>query len=301
MPPEQKNGTKKGSRESTTLSTGPSKGMQLQVDSTLELTAEAPVADPAPIKLPQELIDQIIDNLSFNLDLKSSSLVNRAWTSRSQQKIFSHIMLAPADVKLWLSRTEETAAAITPWITKFELRGNPGKKLGTMPWDNPSVLTRLIASLASSPIQRLTIIPFHMGRFQKSSLIRCFEPIAGSLCSLELRFIKTCASALTFLISMFPNLDDIFLERVNSTPMIWSPGGYDSEYIPSFSGTLEYLDLYDGTRPAFLSWIMGYPLWFHTISPGMLTREDVPVFTELVTMCASTLQEIPHVMFQAGT
>lgn len=99
---------------------------------------------------------------------------------------------------------------------------------------------------------------------------------------------------------MFPNLDDIFLERVNTTPMTWIHGEYDSEYIPSFAGTLEYLDLYDGTRPAFLSWIMGYPLWFHTISPGMLAKVDVPVFAELVTMCAPTLQEIPHVMFEAG-
>lgn len=270
---------------------------RLHVGPTLEVTAADAITDPAPIKLSQELIDQIIDELPSN-DLKSSSLVARAWTRRSQQKLFRRIVLSPADVKPWLKRTEETVAVMAPWITRFELRGN---RSGTMPWDEPSILTQVIQSLVSSPIQHLTITPFHMGRFRRAGVIfRCFEPIADSLCSLELRFITTCTRALTFLISMFPNLDDIFLERVDVTRMKWINDGYDFEYIPSFSGTFEYLDLYGGTRPVFLSWIMGFPLWFHTISPGMLGKDDVPVFAKLVEMCASTLREIPHVMFDAG-
>jgi len=257
------------------------------------------IVDPAPIRLSQELIDQIIDEISSNVDLKSSSLVSGAWTRRSQKKLFRHITLTPGDVKPWLRRTEETAEAMAPWIIKFELRGDVNRRSG-MSWDDPLVLKRLIGSLALSPIQHLTITPFHMGRFRKDTLTQCFKSITNTLCSLELRFLKTHTPALTCLISMFPNLDDIFLERVNTTPMFWVHEEDDSKYIPTFAGTFEYLDLYDGTRPAFLSWIMGYPLWFHTISPGMLTRDDVPVFAELVTMCAPTLREIPHVMFEAG-
>ena len=242
----------------------------------------------------------IIDDVSSNLDLKSCSLLGRAWIPRSQKKLFQHIILAPAKVNLWLSRTKDTAAAMAPWIIKFELRADKNSDSRPLPWDRPSILTQLIGSLASSPIKHLTIAPFHMGRFRKTPLVRCFEPIVNSLCSLELRFIKTCTPALTFLISMFPNLDDIFLECVNTTPMTWARGGHDFEHIPSFAGTLEYLDLYGGTRPAFLSWIMEFPLWFHTIYPGMLAKHDVPVFAKLVAMCAPTLRVIPHVMFDGG-
>jgi hypothetical protein len=251
--------------------------------------------------MPQEIIDQIVDELTSNLDLKSSSLISRAWTSRSQQKLFRHITLAPTDIKPWLSRSKPTAAAVNPWITKFELRDNPQNEGSTMPWDHPLTLSRLISPLASSPIQHLTIIPFNMRLFRKSSLFRCFEPVAGSLCSLELRFLKTCSQALTFLISMFPNLDDILLERISAIFMTWPKGEHGFEDIPSFAGTFEYLDIYDGILPALLSWIMEFPLWFHTISPGMLKRDDVPMFAKLVEICASTLQEIPHVMFDAGT
>ena len=169
-----------------------------------------------------------------------------------------------------------------------------------MPWDDPLTLTRLIVSLSWSPIQHLTIIPFDMCQFRRGSLLQCFEPLVESLCSLELRFLRTCSQALTFLISMFPNLDDIFLERISATTMTWPKGEHEFEDIPSFAGTFEYLDIYHGIRPALLSWIMEFPLWFHTISPGMLKRDDLPMFAKLVEICAPTLREIPHVMFDAG-
>lgn len=299
MPPKQKEGTKKGSREFTVLPAEPSKGTQ-PLGSSPSQTKCCGVTESALKKFPQELIQKIIDEIPSKRDLKTSSLVGRNWTCRSQQKLFRHIVINPLYVKGWLNRSEETCAAMAPWIIKFELAGSAKQQWGVAPWDEPSVLTRLIGSLASSPIQHLAITPFHMGRFRKTSLIRCFQPIAKSLCSLELKFVKTCTPALVFLISMFPNLDDVLLERVTTAPMVWTPGGYDSEYIPSFAGTFEYLDLNDSIRPGFLSWIMDYPLWFHTISPGMLAKDDVFVFAELVKMCASTLQEIPHVMFDAS-
>jgi len=207
-------------------------------------------------------------------------------------------VVTPANVKLWLGRPETTVDKMSRLVTKFALRGNQNSS--SVPWDDPSTLTQLIKSLASSPIQSLTIVPFSMRQFRKASLFRCFEPIAESLCSLELRFLETCSPALTFFISMFPNLDDILLERINPTPMTWSNRGYEFEYIPSFAGTFEYLDVDDDIRPALLSWILEYPLWFHTISPGMLKRDDVPMFAKLVENCAATLEEIPHVMFDAG-
>lgn len=176
-----------------------------------------------------------------------------------------------------------------------ERKSQVGHALG-----RPVCSNTLVGSLASSQIQHLTIAPFHVGRFRKKTIVSCFKPVLNTLCSLELRFLKTYTPASTFLIFMFPNLDDDFLERVNTTLMVWVRGEHDSEYILTFAGIFEYLELYDDTRPAFLSWIMGYPLWFHTISPGIFTRDDVPVFVELVTMCPPTLREIPHVMFEAG-
>ena len=253
--------------------------------------------DPTPMKLFQELIDEIIDHLSTNLDLNSASLIGKAWTRRSQQKLFKRVILTPSDLMPWFCRTEETAAAMAPWITEVELRGDTW---GSVPWAKPSTLARFMESLASSPIQHLTITPFNMERLENTSLVRCFEPIAEPLRSLKLRYLKTCAPALTFLVSLFPNLDDILLEWANAKPMSWTCGEHDSKYIPSFSGTLEYLALLNGIRPAFLSWLMEHPLRFHTISPGMLTEDDIPAFSKLVEMCAPTLKDIPHIKFYAG-
>jgi len=259
------------------------------------------LALPDPVVLPQELIDKIVDNLSSNLDLKSCSLVGRAWALRCQQKLFQHIILGPSSVERWLRRPGGTATKMAPWITKFELRVDKDSDPSTIAWNNPWILTRLIGSIAASPIRHLTITPFHMGRFRKNPLIRCFEPIANSLRSLELRSIETSSSAMTFLLSMFPHLDDIFLEHIAPVYVTWARGGHEFEHVPSFAGTFEYLDLYGDTRQALLSWITRFPLRFHTISPGMLMKDDIPIFTKLLTMCAPTLREIPHIMFDAGT
>ena len=249
------------------------------------------------MKLSQELIDEIIGHLSTKFDLKSASLIGRAWTRRSQQKLFRRVVLTPSDLVPWFCRTEETAAAMAPWITEVELEGDTWS---SMPWAQPSILIRLMESRASSPIQHLTIAPFNMEQFEKTSLVKCFEPIAESLRSLNLRYIKTCAPALTFLVSMFPNLDDILLGWAYVKPMSWKCVGCDPKYIPSFAGTLEYLSLLNGIRPTFLSWLMEHPLRFHTISPGMLTEDDIPVFSKLVEICAPTLKDIPHMKFCAG-
>ena len=251
--------------------------------------------------LPHELIDKIVDNLSSTLDLKSCSLVGRAWARRCQQKLFQHIILGPNDVERWFRRPGGTVAKMVPWIAKFELRADKDSEPSTIPWNSPSILTRLIGSIAASPARHLTITPFHMGRFRKNPLIRCFEPVVNSLRSLELRFLDTCSAAMTFLLSMFPYLDDIFLEHVVPVYMTWARGGHEFEHVPSFAGTFEYLDLYGDTRQALLTWITRFPLRFHTISPGMLMRADIPIFTRLLTMCAPTLREIPHIMFDAGT
>jgi len=242
----------------------------------------------------------IVDDLSSNLDLKSCSLVGQAWAIRSQKKLFQHIILGPTNVQAWLHRTKRTAEKMGPWIIKFELRADRDSEPGANPWDSPSVLTRLIGSIAASPTRHLTITPFLMGRFRKNSLIRCFEPVANSLRSLELRFVETCSSAMTFLISMFPHLDDIFLEHVVPMPMTWARGGHDFQHVPNFAGTFEYLDLYGDLRITLPTWVLNFPLRFHTVSPGMLMREDIPTFTRLVTMCAPTLQEIPYIMFDNG-
>ena len=250
--------------------------------------------------LPQELFGKIVDKISSNFDLKSCSLVGRAWARHCQQKLFQHVIVGPADAEPWLWRTKRTATKMAPWITKFELRADKDSDPSTIAWNNPSILTRLIESIAESPVRHLTITTFNMGRYRKNPLIRCFEPIANSLRSLELRFVGTCSSAMTFLLSMFPHLDDIFLEHIEPLYMSWARGGHVFEHAPSFAGTFEYVDLYGDIRPALLSWITSFPLRFHTISPGMLMRDDIPIFTKLLTTCAPTLREIPFIMFDNG-
>ena len=251
--------------------------------------------------LPQELINKIVNGLSSTIDLKSCSLVGRAWARGCQRELFQYIVVGPTDVERWLRRPGVTATKMAPWITKFELRADKDSDPATIPWNRPLILTRLIGSIAASPTRHLTITPFHMGRFRKNPLIRCFEPITNSLRSLELRFLNTSSAAMTFLLSMFPHLDDIFLEHIAPVYMTWARGGHEFEHVPSFAGTFEYLDLYGDTREVLLSWITRFPLRFHTISPGMLMKDDIPIFIRLLTMCAPTLREIPHIMFDAGT
>ena len=250
--------------------------------------------------LPQELADKIVDNLSSNVDLKSCSLVGRAWALHAQPKLFRHIILDPDGAEQWLYRTQRTITKMAPWIIKFELRADKDTDPSTIAWSTPSLLTRMIGSIAASKIQHLTITPFHMGRYRKNPLIRCFEPIANSLRSLELRFVGTSSSVVTFLLSMFPHLDDIFLEHIEPIYMSWARGGHEFEHAPSFAGTFEYVDLYGDIRAVLLSWITRFPLRFHTISPGMLMREDIPIFMKLLAMCAPTLREIPQILFDNG-
>ena len=260
----------------------------------------------APVKLPQELIDQTIDEISSNLDLKSSSLVSRAWTRRSQKNLFRCITLAPTDVELWLSRSEATAASISPWITEFHLSGYLDVSISgfPVPWEEPSILMRLIESLASSPIQHLRITRFNMVSFEETTMVRCFEPIVDSIRSLELRSLCTCTTALTFFISMFPNLDDLFLEGppiFTTCTMRSNRGSYDPNHTPSFAGTFKYPAFIRGFLPTFLSRMVGFPLRFHTVCPGMLEKDDIPEFAELVKACAPTLREVRFLPFFRGT
>ena len=79
---------------------------------------------------------------------------------------------------------------------------------------------------------------------------------------------------------MFPHLDDIFLEYVTPVYNTWAHGG-------------TRIQVYPQLRWDYLSyrWMPGFPPKFHTISPGMLAKDEIPIFTKLVTMCVPTYEE----------
>ena len=79
---------------------------------------------------------------------------------------------------------------------------------------------------------------------------------------------------------MFPHLDDIFLEYVTPVYNTWAHGG-------------TRIQVYPQLRWDYLSyrWMPGFPLKFHTIPPGMLAKDEIPIFTKLVTMCVPTYEE----------
>jgi hypothetical protein len=252
--------------------------------------------------LPQELVNEVIDSLSDNADLKACSLVSRSCAHPARNQLFHHIRVFPEEAKTWLSRPPESVQRMAPHIVKFELPDRRPSSLvrpSSSCWDDSEgLLTRMISSLLLSPVQWLRIESLGTGGFNETTLEQCFEPIYRSLRSLELNNLAACADATRFLISLFPDLDDLYIGDVLPASMQAAQGwsGCGIRYSPRLSGMFEFLNpngVEDDSE--LLASIVSLSPKFHAISPGIITSLNRDVVQRLMEVCAETVESVPFV------
>ena len=254
------------------------------------------------ISLPQELVNEVIDNLSDDVDLEACSLVSGSWAYPARSRLFHHVRLCSAEAEDWLSRPTESVQRMAPHIVKFELSDYWTRPL-TAPafhWGgSDSLLPRLITSLTSSPVQSLRIESFYTGGFNKSTLEQCFLPICHSLRSLELNDLTACPDASTYLLSLFPNLDDIHIGEVVpiSTQPEWD--GCGIKHSPRLSGVLRFSGLTATDNSGLFAGITSLSPRFHAISPGRITDQNWNSVRELMESCSETVESVPLVWWSS--
>ena len=252
------------------------------------------------ISLPQELINEVVDNLLHNVDVEACSLVSRSWGYPTHKRLLRHVRVCPEEVEDWLSRPLESIKRMAPHIVKFELSDYWTRSQGAPPFrweDTEGLLTRLIASLSPSPIRWLRIESFGIGGFSKTTLEQCFEPISHSLRSLELDNLAACPDATKYLISLFPNLDDLRIGNVFPTPKRPSSEwpGCGIKYTPRLSGTLQLFNVEDADDSEVFASIASLSPRFRAISPGKVTDSNWSAVLGLMEVCAGTLESVPLV------
>lgn len=251
------------------------------------------------ISLPQELVNEVINNLSDNADFKVCSLVSGVWVYPASSRLFHHIRVRPGDVDGWLFRPPDSVQRMAPHIFKFELSEHE-VKLPDAPhfyWDDSEgLLTRVISSLALSPIKWLRIESFCTGGFTKTTLEQCFEPICHSLRSLELNNFTAHPDATVYLVSLFPNLDDLHIGNALSIPTQPAPEWDECgiKYSGRLSGTLRFSGVRTEEEKLFTGIVSLSPRP-RAISPGGVSSLKWSAVQMLMDACAGTVESVPLV------
>jgi hypothetical protein len=250
--------------------------------------------------LPQELVNEIIDGLSDNPSLEACSLVSKSWAYPARDRLFHRIRVRPEEVEGWLSRPPESVRRMAPHIVKFELpdrRANASIEPSFRWDDSKGLLTRVISSLLSSPVQWLRIESFDTGGFSETTLDQCFEPICHSLRSLELKNPAASTDATRYLISLFPNLDDLYIGNLLPTSLQATHGWGECgiKYSPRLSGTFEFFDLgVHLSEPEIFAGIVSLSPRFHAI---FIKNLDWNV-QGLMEACAETVETVTVVWYK---
>ena len=251
------------------------------------------------IYLPQEMVKEVIDQLSHNDDLAACSLVSRSWGYPARKRLFHHICIYPEEVDDWLSRPHESIERMAPHIVKLELTDHSTSAPRTPPffWEGSGLLTLLISSLATSPVRWLSIRTFDVVGFNKTTLEQCFEPIAHSLRSLVLHNLVTCPGATRYLISLFPNLEDLHTGNISSTSAQLASRwvGCGTKHSPKLCGTLEFYSAVSKGDAELLAGIVSLSPRFRVISPVEVTTSNWGAMRGLMEACAGTLESVPLV------
>ena len=250
------------------------------------------------IYLPQEMIKEIVDNLSHHTDLETCSLVSRSWAYPARKHLFHHIRIYPEEADDWLSRPPESTQRMAPHIVKFELLDHWAStpRMPPFRWEGSGdLLTRLISSLSPSPIRWLRIRSFGIWGFNQTTLEQCFEPISHSLRSLVLDSLVTCPDATRYLISLFPNLDNLRTDKVFSVPTQFASGwvGCGTKHSPRLSGMLLFYSAASPDGAELLANVVSLSPRFRMIFPVEVTSSNWGTMRELVEACAETLEAVP--------
>jgi len=252
------------------------------------------------IDLPQEMIKEVIDNISDRTDLEACSLVSRSWTYPTRKPLFHHVCIYPEKANDWLSRPLESTQRMAPHIVKFELSVHRTSAPGIPPfrWEGSGgLLARLISSLTNSPIKWLRIRSFGIEGFNKTTLEQCFEPISRSLCSLVLDDLVACPDATRYLISLFPNLDNLRTGNALSTSTQLASGwvGCGIKHLPRLSGVLLFYSAASPGGAELLESVVSLSPRFRAIFPVEVISSNWGAMGGLLEACAETLQSVPLV------
>lgn len=257
------------------------------------------------VSLPQELVNQIIDNLSENCDLKACSLVSTSWSFPARNRLFHYVYVRPGEVEDWLSRPPESVQRMAPHIVKFGLSEGWVQSQRTLPFywdDSEGLLTRVISSIALSPVRWLRIESFGTGGFNKTTLERCFEPVCHSIRSLELNNLAACPDATIYLVSLFHDLDNLHIGDIlpKSTQPAPEWDGCGTKHSPKLSGTLRFYNAENTDDSKLFANIISLSPRFREISPGKLTGLDWNAVRRLLEVCAETLESVLLVWWPYG-
>ena len=227
----------------------------------------------------------------------------RGWGYPARKHLFHHVRVCPEEVEAWLSRPPESVRRMAPHIVNFELSDQWTRRRGAPPFrweDTESLLTRLISSLSSSPVQWLRIESFGISGFSRATLEQCFEPISHSLRSLELGNLTACPDATRYLISLFPNLHNLHIGNVLPTstqpPSEWV--GCGIKHSPKLSGTLQFFNAEGTDDSEFFASIASLSPGFRTISPGNITGLNWSAVRRLMEACTETVELVRLVWWQ---
>jgi len=251
------------------------------------------------IPLPQELVGEVINNLTHNTDAKSCSLVSKGWGYPARKRLFHYIHICPGVVEGWLSRSPESVQRMAPHIVKFELSDKyVAAWEQSFSWEGP--LTQLISSLAPSPVRWLKIERFGVGCFNKTTLEQCFKPICHSLRSLMLDDLTASPEAMRYLISLFPNLEDIEIGVVPSMPTEsaseWA--GCGIKHSQRLSGTFRTHNWESRDDLELLTAIASLSPRFRVISLVEITSLNWAAMRGLMEACSETLESAPLVWWE---
>lgn len=184
--------------------------------------------------LAQEVVEEIIDMLVGDAEnLRSCSLVSKSWINRSRHNLFAFIKLRSLD-------------DLQPWLETGYLSGSRHHvrhlylSEENQTWITPDTIGEIIASFCN--VESLDLCYLKFTRFDECSPS---EGFSQTLTSLTIQKSKVDSGTLPIFVCMFPNLDNLELNRIEKEVATIPSTG--PTIAPRFRGKLALLDVWSET------------------------------------------------------
>ena len=242
------------------------------------------------LSLPPELLDHVIDNLSLTRDaLKTCCLVSESWIPRVRKHLFANIeFLTPEHLQSWKNLFQNPTTS-------------PARYTKTLLIKHPCVVTTGDGEddgwiLSFSRVVRLEVDIYGAGTDGPVFSLVPFHGFSPALKSLHLIFFSFSSSQISDLIFSFPLLEDLLVFTSTHHPtdddddFNQKPDAVKRSSSPAFTGSLDLClaGRADSVILPLLSLSNG--LHFRKLRLMWAHAQDVPLSTELVKECSSTLE-----------
>ncbi|KAF8201136.1 hypothetical protein K438DRAFT_1821449 [Mycena galopus ATCC 62051] len=234
----------------------------------------------APCELPQELIEEILDHLGFD-DLKTSSLVCRAWVSRTRSHLFQFCTIYPSNVLALRDLLRATNCTFVSYIRSIRALRNAGH-------ENDHIFNEIAANLTVANIRKLDLRLIRKDdsyEFYCTGFVAAFPHVTRL--ALLLRQSRTeVGLPLIDLICLFPSLRELHIRW--PTTMIADPS-------PSSAPPrrLHSVHLIGRTASPILAWLHTSN---HLPTVDSVAVPNVPVDSQEVSVVGAALQQIGHTL-----